>query len=131
MFFKKKQKYKAIFVKHIQNSYVYQGKKRFSTQKDEISFHNKVISIKNIGDIEPFTKNFINYYFIDVNSGLIKFNETPNQIDFELVNQFVGKRVYYNLIGGIFNSGFGKILPYILGGLIGVFGGLFVGVYLL
>lgn len=127
----KKIKYKAIFVKHIQNGYNYLGKRKFEISNKSLNFKQYKIPIENITGIEPYSKKFTRYYFIDIDSGLIRFKENPSKIDFELVNLFVGKALYRNIISSIFGNTFSNIIQLIIGGVAGIFAGLFIGVYIL
>lgn len=126
-----KSKYIVVFLKKVDNTYTYRGKKKVSPDITEIHFKNKVIPDFNKLEYTTYMKKNIRYYFVDIDKGFINFNENNIEIDLELVSTFIEKKIITNTLNNLaFGNMSKKLMDLIIGAIMGVLLGLLIGMFI-
>jgi len=123
--FSKKEKFIILIVKQIGNNYRLLKKFKFKPSTKEIVYQKHTIPIDKLP--KPIQKRNKYYWIIDLDLGILCINE-PNQqyIDFQLLNSFVNKKIFYNFSSLMSGKGTKKFTDMLIGGIIGLLLGIVV-----
>ena len=123
------KKYIIVIVKKEQNTYSFMKKVRVQPSTKKVTFKSQILNLDLTNS--TFDKGLKKYYFYEFNSRkLLLFNQkvTKDSDDTQIINDFVTKNIFRQLISDLNDTGFKeKILFMIIGATLGGLIGYLVG----
>lgn len=124
-----KRKYKVAIVNFQSNKPTILKIYKIKPDVNFVHYKNKQIPIDI--NVPTLTKNNIDYYYVDLNRGQISFKNSQNpNINYGIIDDVLSKEVIRQIVATLRITDFKvKIINYIIGAVMGLFAGLFIGAY--
>ena len=127
---RKKKRYLAVFLIKEQNTYSIIGKKVFNPLKPSLEYSGNTYIINS--ETPTFTKGLFLFFYIDTDEKkqllFVKKNKNEKQVDTEIVDLIMSKKIIKQLTSDLGNTDFTTIILYlIIGGAIGGLLGYIIG----